>query len=146
MGTTRFRMNSPPVIHETVEAETIIVNLDTGTYYDLNHVGAYILELVERGATPDQLRGGLMTRYGLDSGAARSAAEGLVQDLLAEEIIVAADGDESAGGVGDDRLLARPDSRPFVMPVLGKHSDMQDLLLLDPVHEFEVEPPPEVRW
>jgi hypothetical protein len=139
-------VNSPSVIHETVDAETIIVNLDTGSYYDLNHVGAYILELIERGATPDQLGTGVMSRYGLDPDAARSATEGLVDELLAEEIIVAVDGHENGGGVGEDQLIASPDSRPFAMPALGKHTDMQDLLLLDPVHEFETEPPPEVRW
>jgi len=41
---------SPGVLYETVEAETIIVNLDTGTYYDLNQTGSFILSLIERQA------------------------------------------------------------------------------------------------
>jgi hypothetical protein len=127
VGATRFRVNVPSVIHETVEAETIIVNLDTGSYYDVNHVGAYILELVERGS-------------------ARSAVNGLVQELLAEEIIVSENARENGGGIPAGEPVVTPDSRRFVMPVLNKHTDMQDLLLLDPVHEFEGDPPPDVRW
>jgi len=146
VGATRFRVNVPSVIHETVEAETIIVNLDTGSYYDVNHVGAYILELVERGAASDQLSTCVMNRYQLDHDSARSAVNGLVQELLAEEIIVSENARENGGGIPAGEPVVTPDSRRFVMPVLNKHTDMQDLLLLDPVHEFEGDPPPDVRW
>src|SRR5438270_869701 len=33
--TTRFRVNSPNVIHETIEGEVILIDLKTGTYYSL---------------------------------------------------------------------------------------------------------------
>ncbi len=146
MGTSRFRVNSPSVIYETVDAETIIVNLDTGSYYDLNHVGAFILELVDGGAASDELSTSLMNRYRLDPDAAHSAVNGLLQELLAEEIIVSVDAGANGRGTPHGELTARADSGPFVIPTLNKHTDMQDLLLLDPVHEFDGEPPPQVKW
>jgi hypothetical protein len=47
---------------ETVDDETIIVNLDTGSYYDLNHVGACIWEQVERGQTPGEAAAQVVAR------------------------------------------------------------------------------------
>jgi hypothetical protein len=39
---TQLRINSPTVIHETIDGETVIVNLDSGNYYSLERVGADI--------------------------------------------------------------------------------------------------------
>ncbi len=48
-----FRVNSPPVVLETVDEETIIVNLESGSYYDLGHVGSHVLVDLEAGADVD---------------------------------------------------------------------------------------------
>ena len=47
--TTRFKVNTPPVIHETLDGEVIVVNLDTGTYYSIPGTGAEIWTLVDQG-------------------------------------------------------------------------------------------------
>ena len=39
-----FRINNPKVIHETIDGETVIVNLDSGNYYSLDATGADIWE------------------------------------------------------------------------------------------------------
>ena len=61
----RFRMNSQPVVYETVDHETIVVNLDTGSYYDLNESGGYIFGLLERGSTIPVLAQQTAARYGI---------------------------------------------------------------------------------
>jgi hypothetical protein len=140
---SRFRVNGPTVIHETVDEETIIVNLDTGCYYDLNPVGAYLFELLGRGVTPEAASEQLVERYKLTPEAGRAAADPLLAELLAEGILVPSE----AAGEPDVLVTAPDDAGTFELPVLTKHTDMQELLLLDPVHEWAAgEAPPDVVW
>ena len=38
----RYRVNEPGVIHQSIDGETVIINLDSGAYYSLDAVGAVI--------------------------------------------------------------------------------------------------------
>lgn len=146
MGLTHFAVNRPSVVSETVDGETIIVNLDTGCYYDVNHVGSYIFDLIQRGATSDQLVPWVTSRYEVDPDTAQRAVDGLVEQLLAEQIILSETLQSPDGGMSLVEEPGPQEPRSFVMPVLNGHTDMQDLLLLDPIHDVSEDAPPEVRW
>jgi hypothetical protein len=132
--TTCFRVNSPNVIHETIEGEVILIDLKTGTYYSLREVGAAIWEAIGLGAGLDAITDALELRYEGSPDQIREAVRGLVGELEREGLIRAeqADGDPTAGQPVFELHGAR---RPFEAPSLEKHTDMQDLILLDPVHE-----------
>ena len=134
MRAGRFRMNSPPVVYETVDHETIVVNLDTGSYYDLNESGGYVFGLLERGSTIPDLAQHTAARYGIEAAAAQTAVEELLATLVEEQLAVRADGEspEAAAPPAVDSA-----ARPFAAPVINKYTDMQELLLLDPVHEVD---------
>jgi hypothetical protein len=129
----RFRLNSPPVVLETVDEETIIVNLESGCYYDLNHTGGRLLEALTAGADADAATAQVAGAYGVEPAELSGPAAALVEQLLDEGIL-------SAGGNGDSPPAAAdpaPATRPFEAPRLGKYTDMQELLLLDPIHEVD---------
>jgi hypothetical protein len=127
----RFRSNSPPVVHETVEGETIVVNLDTGSYYDLNHLGGSIFELLNSGMSTAELANVTATAYGLDQAHAIRTVEEFTAQLVAEQLLAPV-------ANGAPRTTAQPDLPPtYTEPVLNKYTDMQELLLLDPVHEVD---------
>jgi hypothetical protein len=129
----RFRTNSPPVVHETVDHETIVVNLDTGSYYDLNESGGYIFGLLQLGSALPELAQRTAARYGIDQKDAETAVDDLVAKLVAEQLVVTAEGEPT-------RNAPSPDAgnvRPYAAPVINKYTDMQELLLLDPVHEVD---------
>jgi hypothetical protein len=130
MEGARFRTNSPPVVYETVEGETIVVNLETGSYYDLNEVGGYIFGAFEHGATVGEVAGRLAAGCDADPDAVQVAVEAFAARLTEEELLVPAPRNGSANGNGALMTPAR-----FVEPALNKYTDMQELLLLDPVHE-----------
>jgi hypothetical protein len=130
MEGARFRTNSPPVVYETVEGETIVVNLETGSYYDLNEVGGYIFSAFEHGATIEEVAGSLAAGCDADFGAVQIAVEAFAARLTEEELLVPGPANGSANGNG-----ALPSPARFVEPALNKYTDMQELLLLDPVHE-----------
>src|SRR5919197_3703120 len=131
---TRFRVNSPNVIHETIEGEVILIDLKTGTYYSLRDSGAAVWQAIEQGAGEDGIAVELQARYDASDEQIREAVRQLLAQLEGEGLIRADEGEAepaaapSASGNGDARL-------PFAAPVLEKHTDMQDLILLDPVHE-----------
>ena len=130
---TRFRVNSPNVIHETIEGEVILIDLKTGTYYSLRDSGAAVWHAIERGADEEEIRGALELRYDGSEQEMRDAVRALLGELEAESLIRPV---ESTAPGAEIRPVSNGGLRtPFRPPALEKHTDMQDLILLDPVHE-----------
>lgn len=129
----RFRINSPEVISETIQGETIVINLTTGTYYSLPGSGAEIWEAVSASATVDEIAGALQARYDASAEEITTGVADLVEELLAEQLITASDATTSDLAAGEPL----GSKLPFQKPALGKYTDMQDLVLLDPVHEVD---------
>ncbi len=59
----RFQLNSPRVISETIQGETIIIHLGTGVYYSLRGSGAEIWDMLAAGADEQQVLAQLVARY-----------------------------------------------------------------------------------
>ena len=119
------------MIHETLDGEVIVVNLDTGVYYSLSGVAAEIWAEVARGASAAQAVDELNARYDANGSDLETAVARFVEELEREQLI-AADGDAAPRAATTVNGTARA---AFVEPVLHKYTDMQELLLLDPIHE-----------
>lgn len=127
-----FRINSPNVVAETLDGETTIVNLDSGTYYALNRTGSAIWDGIAAGGTEDEVAAQVAEAFGVEAGAAADAVAGLVEELSAQELIVPGDGAAAAP------VAAPNGSRgEWTDPKLTTYTDMQELLLLDPIHEVD---------
>jgi hypothetical protein len=134
MAEAHYRVNSPPVVLETVDEETIIVNLDTGSYYDLTHSGGRLLAALDGGAGLDGAIDAVAAAYAVERAQLAGPAQALVAQLADEGIVVAIDGTAAANGSVNG---ATPPAKPYEAPALSKYTDMQELLLLDPVHEVD---------
>ncbi len=131
MGQVSFRVNSPTVVSETVDREVVMIHLDTGNYYSLRSTGALIWDALEHGATVESITSalGAASHNGSDVGAVVSS---FVHELMTEELIVPSIDPPSSSSA---TIELSPD--PFEPPVLEKYTDMQHLILLDPVHEVD---------
>jgi len=126
----QFRINTPHVINEVIDGEAVIINLGSGDYFSLRGSGAYIWQAVEAGADASAIVDAFVAA-GLGSAAELiPAVDGLLDQLVAEGLVVEAT-DRPAP------LLGAPDMAVFEPPALEKFTDMQDLILLDPVHEVD---------
>jgi Coenzyme PQQ synthesis protein D (PqqD) len=136
--TRGFRVNSPNVIHETIEGEVILIDLKTGTYYSLRDAGAAVWQAIEQGAGEDGITAELRSRYDASDEQIRDAVRRLLAELEREGLIRADEGEAAPAATpsASDNGTAR---LPFAAPALEKHTDMQDLILLDPVHEVGAE-------
>ena len=135
-GGAHFRVNSPPVVLETVDEETIIVNLDTGSYYDLNHVGGDVLHTLNAGLDVEATIDAVAARYEVERDPIAEPVRALVEALVEEGIMVVA-GTPGSNGAGATTAQPGRATRRFEDPVLAKFTDMQELLLLDPVHDVD---------
>jgi len=123
-------------VHETVEGETIVVNLDTGSYYDLNELGGSIFALLNQGMAVAELAHLIATTYDLDEAETGRTVAEFTTRLVEEQLITRTDG---AGASGNAHPPGAGAGLPagYAEPVLNKYTDMQELLLLDPVHEVD---------
>jgi Coenzyme PQQ synthesis protein D (PqqD) len=127
---------NPQVIHETIDGETIIIDLASGSYYSLQGSGPEIWNGLAEGETLPALTQRLTASYG-ESQEIKAALATFLRELEAEQLIQR--GEETVteeprtlnGGGG-----GAPEA-PFVPPKLEKYTDMQDIILLDPVHEVD---------
>jgi hypothetical protein len=130
-----YRVNSPHVISETVGGETIIVNLASGHYFSLQGTAVEVWQALERGETAEAMVLALEQRYEAGNGEIDAAVRKLLEDFVAAELVVA-DGNGS-GSVTVPPAQDVGEREPFVAPSFTTFTDMQDIILLDPVHEVD---------
>lgn len=121
-----YRINSPSVIHETIDDEVVIINLDKGHYYSLDGCGARIWKGVVGGAPV----AAIVASFEGDGAAILDGVRALIAELEAEGLIVP--GESDGGGTALDGPAL-----PFEAVTLQRYSDMEELLLLDPIHEVD---------
>jgi coenzyme PQQ synthesis protein D (PqqD) len=148
MDELRLRVNAPQVIHEMIDGEVIIINLASGNYYSVKGCGADVWDVIQQssGAASAEIVAALATRF--DSSASEIEAHVLrfLDELRDESLIVGADeAGEPASAFPVAATNGQPQQQDFEPPVLEKYTDMQDLVLLDPVHEVDATGWPQPR-
>jgi Coenzyme PQQ synthesis protein D (PqqD) len=134
MDNQRFRINTPTVTHETIDGEAVIINLDSGNYYSLVEAGSLIWAIVERGASASEVQDLVQQSYEGDATDIDQGVQELLAQLQQESLIVPIDGAPAADLTGLHNGHGKPS---FKAPLLNKFSDMQELLLLDPIHDVD---------
>jgi hypothetical protein len=141
---TRFRANEPQVIHQTVDDETVIVDLGSGSYFSLRGSAQAIWGALDRGLDTAGIAHELAGRYDADGTDLVELVEGFVARLADDGLIVPFDGAPPGSDAGlapegqavDQEGHDRPRFEP---PTIERFDDLQDLILLDPVHEVSEE-------
>jgi hypothetical protein len=131
-----FRINAPDVADQTIDNETIIINFQNGAYYSTADTGSVIWEQIASGASVDQIVS-LFTRHGADQHTTiEQAVRDFVADLERESLIVALERPPAAVDPAEPAGLSGG-REGYQSPVLERFTDMQDLLLLDPIHDVD---------
>lgn len=111
------------MIDEEFEGEAVLVQLGTGCYYALNPRASAIWQAVQPG------RAARTVADGLGLGADETAQ--FVAELVAEQLLRPVESD-----AGPLEGAALPDDP--AAPSLQRFTDMQDLLMLDPIHDINL--------
>jgi hypothetical protein len=131
-----LRVNSPHVIHETIDGEVIVINLASGSYYSVRGAGADVWDVIETspGIDANAIAAAVGRRFDRASEEVEHEIAAFLDQLRQENLVAAADDGVIAGSNG---TAAGSSGKPYERPLLEKYTDMQDLVLLDPVHEVD---------
>jgi hypothetical protein len=125
----------PSTAHESFGDETVILNLDSGCYYSAQGTASVIWGLVSDGISEAAIVKSIEAEYSGDSDEILRATTTFL-DQLVEEALVApepvVDGEGAQAPMGAGKLEA-----VFSTPSLQKYTDMEEMLLLDPIHEVD---------
>ena len=133
-----LRVNAPSVVGEIIDGEAVIMDLASGHYFSTQGSGAEIWGGVEAGLGRLDIAATLAGLYECDRTELERAVEAFVSELLERRLIVedARHDADVPSPVPASSSNGHP--RPvFVAPVLNAYSDMEDLLLLDPIHDVD---------
>lgn len=125
-----YRINLPRVAHETLDNETIIIDFDKGTYYSLSGTAYRIWSLIEQGSSVEAIIDQITACYSGEEEKIEAAVRQFLGKLVQAEMIV-----ETNGALSVVPFPAVVHKEPFTPPLLEEYTDIQDLLLLDPIHE-----------
>lgn len=129
----RYVIDTNKIIYEEIEAELVVINLKTGSYYSLNEPASLIWKLIVCGNSLDQIAQLLKSHFAAEDSGIPDAIARIASEFLHEELISAVAEPVTAKELSLPNNFVMPGS--FRNPVISKHSDIQDMLQLDPIHE-----------
>lgn len=125
-----YEINAPAVISEPMEDEVVVINLDNGCYYNLNMTAAQVWNFLDQGYSLNSIASYAEKIYRGETENIRSDFELFVKRLIDEQLVreIAS---RNVGEIHADGV----DGQSYEKPDFEKFSDMQEMLLLDPIHE-----------
>lgn len=132
-----YCINSPKVIHETIDGETVIVNLDTGNYYSIDGVGVEVWSSISKGSSEAEIVRNVALKYSGKIDYITESIHKFMKELESEGLISAAELEMQERAAPQTEKTVGSDSYVFEAPVLNRYTDMQEVLLLDPIHDVD---------
>ena len=139
-----FKVNAGPIVFENYESESLAINLDTGTYYSLAGPASVLWTMLSRGRSSAGITEYFAAAHDGDRELIAASVRRFLERLEAEQLIVE---DPGASAGADAGAPASPPAErtPFEDFEMRVYTDMQDLLLLDPIHDTDEAGWPSVR-
>lgn len=126
MPSMNYQLKTPPSIAELVDGEYVVINLDTGKYFNIIGLGAEVFEALISGVSISAIQAG---RHDKEFVKAINAfvAQALEEGLIAETV-----------NASSDQLIKDIDLSVDIETLkINVYTDMQELLGLDPIHEVD---------
>ena len=141
-----YQINLSSVVYEMFDTEVVIINLDNGNYFSFEGVGPEIWKLINKYFTVGEIIDWIRVRYDLNS------VDDIVQvvtqciaELKKENLIIDGDPEKENNIQQTVDQEDTPDPNIFNPPLLTKYTDMNDFLLVDPIHEIDYEKFPDSK-
>ncbi len=119
------------------------MNLQSGQYYSASASGGFIWRCIELGQPTEHIGALLAQRYQIDVSLARTTVASFLNVLNDAGLVRA--GDIPQEVLDLDAIEGYCGLAQFTPPALNTFSDMQDLLLLDPIHDVDAAGWPSVQ-
>lgn len=126
-----YRLNTSNVVHDIIDGEVLAIRSDTGTYYSMMGSAATLWAALITGADAPTMAQAVAAHHRADVDLVTAALTSFAEDLRAESLLVECE----PVGSATIELPAETRGQAWAAPSVEKYTDMQDLLLFDPIHE-----------
>ena len=130
---SHFILQPQDVVLESFADETVAVHLGTGRYFSIDAIGAEIIELLQTGNDVSAVVECVTTRHDAEPTVVDDAVVEFVGRLVEEGLVRPAPDGRPSTPIPE----AVGPGGPFARPTITVYSDMEDLLLLDPIHDVD---------
>lgn len=121
---------------EDFGGEMVAINFDTGKYYGLSETALAIWNLLMRPRTEAELIEALDQRFEAGEHNIAANVHAFLEILDGENLLIISEVDTAA------EMASEAGKSVFTVPGLEVYSDLQELIMLDPVHDAD----PEHGW
>lgn len=128
-----FTLKNEQIIHESMDDEVVIVNLSNGHYYNLSGLSAEIWSLLLDGQSYSDLVSILEESFSKERDWLAKDLHQFIESLLGEDILVEANNLQE----NIQQKQQKFSDSEYVKPELEIFTDIEDLLLLDPIHDVD---------
>ena len=121
----RLKINEPNIVHENIDSETVILNLDSGNYYSIVDVAADIWSYIEKGAPVSEILPLIRKNYECPQGNEENAVNLFLNQLQQEELVIVIDDKSTDLPLPQDwkdQITVNGNKTVFNAPVLNKYS------------------------
>jgi hypothetical protein len=127
---TFLKVNEPGVVFETIDGETILLNLDSGSFFNLEGSGEILWKFIlETGNVKKAIA--IMTSANRKIRATiASSVNDFVNSLLKEKLVIASDEIAAPGSLPETEELLKASAIQFSTPKVNKYTDKQHILFL----------------
>jgi hypothetical protein len=129
-----FIINTPHVVHDTIDNETILFNLKSGNYYSFDTFGVVIWNAIIEECSLSDFTEKIAAKYDKPPAEIKKIIDSFISELQKEELIVQQSTQQQSEKNNDELSLDNL-AIELTPPVLNKYTNMQDMLLLDPIHD-----------
>jgi hypothetical protein len=128
-----YAVNTPSVVSEVIDGELVIMDLKSGNYFSAEKTAASIWDWISRGYGTEYLEENISSYYkNVDPNYKqhlREFSEKLIEHQLIRENNYEVEPSELPASTTQLEVYSKP--------VINIFTDMQDMILLDPIHEVD---------
>ena len=128
-----YKVNTPSVMYEIIDDGAIVIDGVQGLYYAINGLGAQIFSALDAGMSTQAIYEAVSQADAPDSFDI-SSVENFINTLVDYQIVLRTASEEKSGSSIDFKI-----NKDMELPQVTKFDDLQELLLIDPIHQVDVE-------
>ncbi len=129
-----YIINEPSVVCEEMGNEIVVINLETGCYYNLNQAATVIWHLISKKISYQRILDHIVRNNKTKEETVSKDLKDLFHIFIKENLVVENNNTTKNNGNKDNLLDNRKKSK-YQRPSIKKYSDMKEMLELDPIHE-----------
>ena len=130
-----YRVRDKNVVSEVIDEEAIVMDLSTGAYFSSGGAGALIWDGIVCGFEAARIKQRVQQAFCVDPTRLNTDFEAFLVLLLANKLVDFAP--EASVSDADWSVPLPAEPRGYEAPVLNRYDDLQELALLDPIHDVE---------